>query len=209
MRAILLITALGIFACKSHPPAQPPPSGDELNCAEPRPNDAAVCVQDCGPPVVRDGDPPPAWRWLSPEEVTQRQEFGCPRCLPAGTEIATPSGPVAVEALTAGVVVWSLDAAGQRVAVPVVRTSAVPTPLDHTLVEIDLADGRTVVGSGGHPTAAGAPLAAIAVGQILDTAQVIAVRRVPYTGGHTYDLLPASPSGVYWADGVLIGSTLR
>jgi hypothetical protein len=28
------------------------------------------------------------------------------------------------------------------------------------------------------------------------------------TDGGTYDLLPSGPTGTYWADGVLLGSTL-
>jgi hypothetical protein len=31
---------------------------------------------------------------------------------------------------------------------------------------------------------------------------------VPYAGDRTYDLLPAGPTGAYWANGILLSSTL-
>lgn len=44
---------------------------------------------------------------------------------------------------------------------------------------------------------------------ILDRAAgVFGVEIVTYNGEKTYDLLPASDTGFYWADGVLLGSTL-
>jgi hypothetical protein len=38
---------------------------------------------------------------------------------------------------------------------------------------------------------------------------VLLVERVAYPGAFVFDLLPASATGWYWADGVLLGSTLR
>jgi len=37
---------------------------------------------------------------------------------------------------------------------------------------------------------------------------VIKVERLGYTGTDTYDLLPSGNTGFYWANGILIGSTL-
>ena len=31
---------------------------------------------------------------------------------------------------------------------------------------------------------------------------------IPYAGGFTFDLLPSGPTGTYFANGVLLGSTL-
>jgi hypothetical protein len=31
---------------------------------------------------------------------------------------------------------------------------------------------------------------------------------VPYAGGRTWDLLPAGATGSYWANGILLASTL-
>jgi hypothetical protein len=33
--------------------------------------------------------------------------------------------------------------------------------------------------------------------------------RVSYDGDATYDILPAGPTGFYWADGILMTSTLH
>ena len=35
------------------------------------------------------------------------------------------------------------------------------------------------------------------------------VGRVRYDGGATFDILPAGATGLYWANGVLLGSTLH
>ena len=43
----------------------------------------------------------------------------------------------------------------------------------------------------------------------LDGIRVVSAELVPYTHSHTYDILPASDTGAYYAGGVLIGSTLR
>lgn len=206
----LVLTVTLVTGCCGRGPATtpPPPTGDDAHCTAPRPGPDATCVQDCGPPVVRDGDPPPPWRWLTPEEVAQREQGGCPRCLPADATIATPAGDVAITALTVGTPVWSLDGAGHRVAVPVLRVASRPTPADHTLVVLVLADGRQVTASAGHPTADGRPLGALATGDRVDGAAIVAIRHRPYGDARTWDLLPAGPTRAYWADGVLLTSTL-
>jgi len=76
------------------------------------------------------------------------------------------------------------------------------------VVTVRLADGRTVTASPGHPTANGRPLGDYQVGDSLDGALVIAVESVTYGEGATYDLLPAGTTGLYWANGILLRSTL-
>jgi hypothetical protein len=44
---------------------------------------------------------------------------------------------------------------------------------------------------------------------MLDGALIISITSEPYHADRTYDLLPAGSTGTYWADGVLLGSTLR
>ena len=39
-------------------------------------------------------------------------------------------------------------------------------------------------------------------------ARVVRVVPIPYAGRFTYDLLPSGPTGAYFANGVLLGSTL-
>jgi hypothetical protein len=44
---------------------------------------------------------------------------------------------------------------------------------------------------------------------VIDGSRIASVERVAYSGGATYDILPAGATGAYWANGVLLGSTLR
>jgi hypothetical protein len=144
--------------------------------------------------------------------VINRQQAGppqCPICLALGTRIATPSGDVAVQDLRVGDVVWTIDVAGARIAAPLIAVGSTPVPATHQVVRLALDDGRLVLVSPGHPTADGRRVGDLAVGDTLDGAPIASVERVAYTGGATYDILPAGPTGEYWANGVLLGSTLR
>jgi hypothetical protein len=132
----------------------------------------------------------------------------CPICLARGTRIATPSGDVAVEDLEVGDLVWTLDA-GARVAVPLVEIGSTPVPATHRVVQLRLSDGRAVDVSPGHPTADGRKVGDLRGGDGYDGAIVMSATLSPYSGGSTFDVLPAGASGTYWANGVLLGSTLR
>jgi hypothetical protein len=217
MRFALACIIVAAACSGSSKPAAPPPtppsdgsgSAADANCTDPKPAADSVCLQDCGPPVVRDTDPPPAWRWVTPADVENREKFGCPRCLPPDAMIATPRGDVPMSSLTAGAIVWSTDERGHRVAVPIIHVGSTPAPRAHTLIVVELSDRRIVRGSDGHPTADGRVLGSIIVGTMLDGARVTAVHREPFSGERTYDLLPAGATRAYWADGVLLTSTLR
>jgi hypothetical protein len=82
-----------------------------------------------------------------------------------------------------------------------------PAPGGHHVVQLVISDGRTVEASPGHPTADGRRVGELRPGDLLDGSRVKAVERVSYIGD-TWDLLPAGPTGAYWADDVLLGSTL-
>ena len=141
-----------------------------------------------------------------------RQQAGpppCPICLAMGTRIATPRGDVAVQDLRTGDPVWTLDTAGARIAAPLVAVSSAPAPATHEIVRLALDDGRVVFVSPGHPTADRRPVGDLQTGDALDDARVASTQRVTYGGGATYDILPAGATGTYWANGVLLGSTLR
>ncbi len=132
----------------------------------------------------------------------------CPICLARGTPIATPAGERAVEELHLGDTVWTQAADGARVAAPVVLIATTPVPLTHEVVHLVLSDGREVFVSPGHPSAEGRFVGDLRTGEAFDGARVVGTARVPYKGGATFDLLPAGPTGTYWANGVLLGSTL-
>ena len=144
-------------------------------------------------------------------DITKRTNAGplnCPICLARGTRIATPAGEVAVEDLRVGDIVWTL-ADGARVAAPLVAVGATPVPSTHEVVRLLLGDGRLVFVSPGHPTADGRRVGDLRPGDEIFGAPVLSAERVPYSGGFTFDVLPAGTSGTYWANGILLGSTLR
>ena len=138
-----------------------------------------------------------------------RGALNCPICLAAGTLIDTPAGPVRVEDMQPGMLVWTVDGTGRRLALPVERTTRTPVPTGHEVMHIRLQDGRELYASPGHPSAAGRPLGALAAGDTLDGSSVVLAQRVRYAGDATFDLLPSGPTGTYWANGVLLQSTLK
>jgi hypothetical protein len=132
----------------------------------------------------------------------------CPICLAASTMIATPRGRVRVDDVGVGMIVWTEDRNGRRVAEPVVKAGSMDAPAGHRMVHLRLADGRELLASPGHPTADGRALGSLVVGDTLDGSRVTWSELVPYAADRTYDLLPGGPTGRYWANGILLASTL-
>ena len=81
-------------------------------------------------------------------------------------------------------------------------------PVGHEVVALTLDDGRVVRVSPGHPLPDGRPVASLRAGDRYDGAIVASAARVAYDGGRTFDLLPSGSTGVYWANGIEMGSTL-
>ena len=133
--------------------------------------------------------------------------FGCPICLALGTRIETPGGAMAVESLSIGDAVWTVDASGHRVAAVVSRIGRAAVPESHRVVHVVLDDGREVRVSPGHPPPDGRHVGDLAVGESVDGSEVVVAELVPYGEGYTYDLLPSGDTGSYWADGILLAST--
>jgi len=133
----------------------------------------------------------------------------CPKCLAADTRIDTPDGWVLVQTVKPGDRVWTLDAMGHRVSVLVLKTSATPVSLEHRVVHLVLSDGREVWVSPGHPTADGRTVRELEANGTYDGSQIKSSELIPYQQHQTYDLLPAGNTGFYWANGILLASTLR
>jgi len=76
------------------------------------------------------------------------------------------------------------------------------------VVRVTFRDKRALEISAGHPTADGRTFADLSAGGQLDGRALDTVETVPYTHAFTYDILPGSTTGTYFASGALIGSTL-
>jgi hypothetical protein len=192
------------------------PYCEDGNCSVP------VCIgPDCGPlgaccnneccgtgelcckvPGGPDGPP----RCTTPVDGTC--PIGCPSCPCASpsTPVATPSGERPIAELRPGDLVYSVHD-GAIVAVPIARASKNPVA-GHYVLRIRLETGVTIEVSAMHPTADGRTLALATPGSELGGVRVLAVDEVPYEHPYTYDILPESDTGTYFAAGALIGSTL-
>jgi hypothetical protein len=142
------------------------------------------------------------------EEEFEDAFLTCPICLARGTCIDTPDGHVAVDELEPGMSVWTRDANGSKSAVLVVQTIKTRVPPAHRVIHLGLSDGREVDGSPGHPTTDDRTLGILHPGDLLDGAMVTGADPIPYTGEYTYDILPAGETGIYWANGIPLKSTL-
>src|SRR5712692_5192666 len=133
----------------------------------------------------------------------------CPICLAAATLISTPNGDVRVTDVKAGMLVWTASADGARIAARVLEVGSIQVPARHLMVHLVLADGRELLASPGHRTGDGRQLGLLARGDSVDGSIISRWELVPYAGDWTYDLLPAGPTGQYWANGILLSSTLK
>jgi hypothetical protein len=136
-----------------------------------------------------------------------QNQYGCPICLLRNALIATPDGRIPIAALRAGDPVWTADADGHRIVGRVLAQRSLDVGPHHAVVHVTLADGRVLVASPGHPLVDGRVVADLHRGDRYDGSRVAGVR-VRYVSGRTYDILPSGLTGQYWADGVLVGSTL-
>jgi hypothetical protein len=133
----------------------------------------------------------------------------CPKCLAENTVISTPSGLVKVTDLFPGMSVWTMDQNGNRQSKALLRVQKVPVPESHQMLQLKLEDGRKVLVSPLHPDRFGCPLKDLHKGDLLDGSRIKGYSFRQYESGYTYDLLPAGGTGLYWANGILIGSTMN
>ena len=170
------------------------------------------CGTDCCEPdtqlccVVEQGGP------ASPPACHDKVNDTCPKgtpgavCAHPDTPIATPGGERPISSLGVGDIVFSVDD-GAIVAVPIARIGRQEVR-DHDVMRIRLDSGRTLFISAPHPTSDGT-VGDLTPGATLEGPTVMEAELVPYGELHTYDILPASETGTYFAAGALLGSTLR
>lgn len=128
------------------------------------------------------------------------------KCTSPDTPIATPTGERAMASLRVGDLVYSVDAGAIR-AVPIARINRISVS-HHEVVRVRLANGNVLEISGTHPTADGRKFDSLRPGDDLGHVGIVSVERAPYSHAFTYDILPSSSTGSYFAGGALVGSTL-
>jgi hypothetical protein len=145
---------------------------------------------------------------------TEPNELGtCPtgcrtcKCASPNTPIATPTGERAISELQIGDLVYSVEREAV-VAVPIVALHREPA-FGHAVPRLLLDNGRALDVSAGHPTADGRVLGEVSANDPLGDVRITSVVYVAYPYAFTYDILPASSTGAYYAAGALIGSTLN
>ena len=146
---------------------------------------------------------------ITVEQQAPAPEPNCPICLARGTRIDAPAGAIPVEDLAIGDRVWTLDPDGRRIEGAVIALGSTPAPAGHEVVRLELADGRSVTASPGHPLADGRRLGALSLGDLVDGSVVVGATRLPYGSAETFDLVVSGPTGVYLSDGIPLASTLR
>ncbi len=165
------------------------------------------CVQACGPPIARAGDQPPGY-FCKVEELANKPR-NCPICLASNTQISTPTGDINVKDLKVGMKVYSTNRFGQRIIADVIKISNTPTPITHKVVHLVLTDGRQLWVSPNHPTVSSLEVGQLQVGQSYNSSVILIAELIPYWDNKTYDLLPNSDTGFYYANGILMGTTLK
>jgi hypothetical protein len=180
------------WKCASAPqdcPAVQPQAG--AACANP----GAYCGFDCELPIVCASG---VWQW---------GYENCPICAAPDTAVATPDGERPIAELKAGDWVYSVES-DEIVVVPILRVGSAQVSA-HEVVRLLLNTGRVIEMSPRHPTASGTPIASLVTGQQLDELHTVAsIETIPYRHERTYDILPASSTGTYFAAGALVGSSL-
>ncbi len=176
------------------------------------PNDTSCsegyqCIQSCGPPVPRIDEPAPPY-YCMPNEAADRPRI-CPICLSSATKIATPQGEIPVTNLKEGMKVWSLNEKGEKIVSAILKTGYTVAPTNHIMIHLKLADGRELFVSPGHPTITGSTVGQLNKGDTYNGSVIYSVERVPYMDKYTYDLLPDSATGYYFANSILLDSTLK
>jgi Stigma-specific protein, Stig1 len=134
---------------------------------------------------------------------------GCVGCVCASpdTPIATPTGDRAIASLRVGDLVYSVNH-GRIAVVPIREVNRVPVS-HHFVMRVELGSGSVLEISPRHPTTDGRTFGELRAGEKLDGIRIVSAQLEPYKHSATYDILPDSDTGAYFAGGVLIGSTLK
>ena len=124
-----------------------------------------------------------------------------PSCLHPETLIDTPDGGVCIAALLPGVSsVWSQDTLGNRIVARVDVAAMMHVKPAHSMLRLSVGEGVFFV-SGQHPMPDGTPIE-----HTYPTAPRVTASQ---TGTDvTHDIAVTGPTGIYFAHGIALGSTL-
>ncbi len=143
------------------------------------------------------------------------------RCMPNTARILSSRGEIQIDNIQIGDSVYTFNYFHGKIMEPIIQVNKILVQKDYIMTKITLEDGRCIQASPKHPI----PIekdylnssktqyeellfSEIKIGDYVDNSRVSSIELVNYNGGFTYDILPAGESGYYWADGILVGSTL-
>ncbi len=144
----------------------------------------------------------PNSKLIEGEELTDPKRYQ--KCNSPQTMITTPSGYATILSLKIGDTVLSGDQKPVRIlAVSKVRAGK------HSVCHIVFDDGTVIEISPKHPLADGRLFGDLQAGDRVNGKSVVINEMIPYTFEYTYDILPDSPSGTYFVNGIEIASTMK
>lgn len=136
--------------------------------------------------------------------------FGCyppdcpvPICLSPDTRIRTSGIEKQIKDIQVGSIVLSDDKKPAKV-IKIGKTEV----KNHQILEVTFNDGTILKVSPGHPAADGRKFKGLKLGDIVDNRSVSDIKKIVYQHKYTHDILPDSETGNYYANGILVGSTL-
>ena len=125
------------------------------------------------------------------------------KCMSADTLISAPCGPKVISAVKTGDLVMS-----GSVYVKVLKVSKVKAK-NHRVCMVTFDDKTVLKMSPGHPAAEGVTAEQLKKGSVLDGRGIVENILIDYSFDYTYDILPDSADGSYYANGVRVLSTLK
>lgn len=131
------------------------------------------------------------------------------KCLASSTNISTSLGKVNIKQLKIGMLVWTVDKNGQREIQPIIKLNSVYVGDNYKISHLKMVDGRNLLVSSTHPISKNHLVSDLSTGDSYDGSVVQSNSLISYDDKYTYDLLPAGETGFYFANGILMGSTLK
>lgn len=126
---------------------------------------------------------------------------------PDDTKIATPKGDVKIKNLKIGDEVWSTDYYGKRLKVKIKKLGKVYVR-NAQVLDIKLKDKRSISAVHKHPDGSYKALLFYKVGDSLDGSEILKLERRRIEGDSLWDILPEGLMATYWANGVLLTSSM-